>query len=114
MGFIKDIKEIKTTLNEIASDTLEKARKYDELMKYLSKIKLELEKAALSYNQDGTYNVKVNYKMPYVLLSFDGDGNVIQNERFTAINMLNLISIDDMMKISEVINEAKNKNISND
>lgn len=110
MGFLKDIKEIKETLNKVTGEALNKSIKYDELINRIEKVKINVQKVSLSYNQDGTYNVKVDYSIPNILLSFDSDGNIIQNERFTAMNMLNLISIEDMMKISACIENAKKKN----
>ena len=110
MGFLKDIKEIKETLNKVTSEALNKSVMYDELNNYIEKVNINVQKVSLNYNQDGTYNVKIDYSIPHILLSFDGDGNVIQNERFKAMNMLNLISIEDMMKISDYIENAKKKN----
>lgn len=118
MSFLKDIKQIKENVNavtekfdELTAETIRKAKKYDELKDYLSKVKFSVDKITLVLDKkDFVYGVKVEYNIPPITLFVDSDGGQVTNERFKAINMLDLISFDDMAKIKQKINEAINKN----
>ena len=46
MGLRKDVKLIKQQLDELTNSTMLKARKYDELMEHLEKIKLDVKNAS--------------------------------------------------------------------
>lgn len=109
MGFIKDIKEIKEAVNEMREDTFTKAKKYDEVREYLKHIVLDVKNISLFLNEDGSTGVKIDYTIPPIKLFFDGDNKVLKNERFVAINMLDLISKEDMYKITEKLVEAQEK-----
>lgn len=109
MGFIKDIKEIKNTLNDVTKDLFYKAKKYDEIMEYLKHIKINVKRADIVVSEDYQYNVRVKYEIPDIIVKVNNkvDSN---NDLFKSINMLNLISVSDMDKISKKIKEAKEKN----
>lgn len=118
MSFLKDIKEIKqdvkkvtSTVDSLTAETIEKAKKYDEMKEYLSNIKFSVDKINLILDKsDFVYAVKIEYKIPPVTIFVDSDGQQAVNQRFKSINMLDLISFDDMQKITKKIEEAKNKN----
>jgi uncharacterized protein with GYD domain len=115
MGFFKDIKDIKDTVNVINENvnsinekTLQKSIKYDDVINKLKTIKIKVKRVYL-YINDGKYDVKVEYELPTNIIQVNKD-KVHQNEMFTNINTLNLISMEDMIKIAEKVEEAKIKN----
>ena len=99
----KDIEEIK---NFLVGDTQAKAKKLDEILYYLSNIKLDVASVTRVPDDNGKPCIRVIYSVPYIFINFDDNGEIIENETFKSINMLNLISFDDMMKIQNAI---KNK-----
>lgn len=111
MGFVKDIKEIKKTTAEIKAavvgDLAEKANKLDEVLEDLSHIQLKIKSIVDTVDYNGRPAVKIIYEVPQVMLMFDDEGNVLVNETFRAINGLNLIDMNDQMKLIEKINEKK-------
>lgn len=109
MGIFKDIKEIKDTLNDVTKDLFYKAKKYDELVEQLSKIKINVKKVSLIISEDYTHDVKIEYEIPDVIIKTNQSVKS-NNDFFASINKLNLISISDMDKISKKIEEAKQKN----
>ena len=109
MGIFKDIKEIKDTLNDVTKDLFYKAKKYDELVEQLSKIKINVKKVSLIISEDYTHDVKIEYAIPDVIIKTNQSVKS-NNDFFASINKLNLISISDMDKISKKIEEAKQKN----
>lgn len=111
MSIRKDLKAIKEELSNMNSSAIiDKAKKYDELISYLADIKFDVESVKTAYDDNGTCFVIVNYKIPSVKLYVNEDGSTIPNNRFKAINMLNLISFEEMSKIAAYIEEAKIKN----
>ena len=108
MGFLKDIKEIKDKVNLINEKTLHKSQKYDDIIEKLKTIKIKVTKVSL-YMNDGKWDVKVDYDVPTNIIKVD-ENTSYQNEMFTNINILNLISMEDMVKIAKKIEEAKIKN----
>lgn len=100
----KDIAEIKAT---ISGNLSEKAEKLDETQEYLSHISLKVKNVVETIDYNGRPALKIIYECPSVLLMFDDDGNVIPNEQFKAINGLNLIDLDDQMKLVDFINRKK-------
>lgn len=111
MGIRKDLKQIKQELSIInSSSTIEKVKKYEELIKYLEDVKIQVDNVKEIFDENGNCFVMVNYKIPPVKIYIDGDGSTIPNARFKAINMLNLISFEEMQNISSHIESAKRKN----
>ena len=109
MALRKDIKEIKETLNNITSEIFDKAKKYDELINYLSKIKINVKRASLILSNETNYDVRIEYQVPDIIVKVDKD-KTYADDMFKSINLLNLISMEDMRKISQKIEEAKLKN----
>lgn len=110
MGIRKDIKEIKSRIDCLTTETINKAKKYDELIKDLSKIKLKIKKTSFYVDNYGKVGIKVDYQVPQVFLNFDDNNEVIKDELFYVLNTLNLIPIEDQLKISEEIRKAQNQN----
>lgn len=107
MGLRKDVKEIKETLNEITKTALKKAQLYEKQLEWLSKVEIKVKKVSTVLNSDMTTGVKIEYYIPPIQINIDENGNVGTNEMFKAINMLDLISFEDMGKISSEIAKAK-------
>ena len=110
MGLRKDVKTINEKLDQITSKTMWKAKEYDRIMGSLSQIQFDLSKCSLFLQDDGSYGFLVSYNIPVIKVFFDGDNEPIRNDRFVAINELNLISIGNQKIIAEKIQEAKEKN----
>ena len=110
MSVRKDVKTIIEKLDNVTSKTFKKAQEYEKMVQLLSNVKFEVSKCTLFSQDDGSYGVLVTYNIPMVKVFFDGDGEPMRNERFVAINELNLISIQDQNKIAGKIKEAEVKN----
>lgn len=104
MGFLKDIKEIKTNVQRISKTVddkiIYKARKYDELKEYLKNIQFNI-KIKEEINNLGEKQLVLEYTLPKVTLSFDENYDLIENRVFTSINMLDLIAVEDMIEITK-------------
>ena len=114
MSLKKEIKEqlnsIETKIDKMSPQILEKARKYDELTELLKHINFDVKSASLFTDSMGNIGVKINYHIPEVKIYCDSEGHIEKNNRFYAINALDLISLSDMKKIQVKIDEAKIKN----
>lgn len=108
MGVLKDVKEIKTDIKELKGNLGVRAKRADELENYISKIELKVKSVSEVPGADGKTDIRVVYEIPQIIIKFDDSGEIIENEVFRAINMLNLISFDDMLKISNVIKNKLN------
>jgi hypothetical protein len=113
MGLRKDIKEIKDSIKQINSNLdktiIEKAKKFDELSENLKKVELKIKSAKMHISDSGEEQLKIEYEINPIYLQFDQDNNIVCNPEFYAINMLNLISPQDMQKMSLAIERAKIK-----
>lgn len=98
----KKIEEL-TTLLKAKSDKL------DEIEQYLTNVHLKVSKIVESPIDE---SLKVFYEINPISLRFDSNGSLKVDEEFKAINMLNLISLDDMQRLSYSIN-AMGKKIKN-
>ena len=99
---IADLKEIIKT-QELIKLRAENAR-LKEMEKDISKVKFRLRD--VSYlEEEGILLVK--YDIPFVKVPIDENGKVQKNDFFYSVNKLRLISLEDMKKISNVINEIK-------
>lgn len=102
-----EIKEIKAMLADMNDGTTYKAKQYDQQKERLQNIKLEVEKASVFFDAtNGVYGVKVEYAVPPALIYITDNGEVVASDTFKSINLLNLISFDDMKKIQAKIDEA--------
>jgi len=102
-----EIKEIKAILADMNDKSVYKAKLYDEQKDRLKNIKLKVEKAAVFFDpSNGVYGVKVEYSAPTALIYITDDGEVVANDAFKSINLLDLISFDDMKKIQAEIDKA--------
>lgn len=112
MSIIKDIKELKkqiAILNEkmLNKEIIFKAQKYDEMVSNLNKIKFGL-KIKKQFNQEtGDVFLKIDYELPSIELHFDENGNVIKNDLFYSINVLNLLDDNNLNILQQEIEKLK-------
>lgn len=101
---LRNQKEIKELLNP---NTLEKSRKYEETAKSLSHIRLSVKSIKTYVDENARKIVAVTYEPITEHIIVYDDGEVFASDRFKAINDLNLISGEDMNKISIAIDKSK-------
>lgn len=111
MGLFKDLKELKKDVAEIKAalvgDLEKKGKEYDEIKEDLSYVSLKVKSIVETVDETGKPALKIIYEAPQILLTFDDNGNVLENSIFKAINGLDLISMSDKMKLIESINRKK-------
>lgn len=111
MSFLKDLKELKKEVAEIKAALVgnleKKGKEYDEMKEDLSHVLLKVRAIVNTVDDFGKPALKVVYEAPQVLLTFDDNGNVLENNTFKAINGLDLISLDDKLMLLKEINEKK-------
>lgn len=99
---IQDLREI------VKTQELIKLRAENALLKekeqLISKIKFQLKDVAY-LEEDGI--VLVKYVIPNVKVPVNDKGEVLKNDFFYAVNKLQLISFEDMKKISAVVDNIK-------
>lgn len=100
-------KEIKAMLDP---SVLEKAKKYDELSARMKSVKLKVKNISRSIDEQGVDQVVVNYAPLSESIKIYDNGQVVSSDCFKAINFMNLVSLEDMTKISKVIESAKKLN----
>ena len=79
--------------------------KLKEKEKLISKIRFKLKDVAY-LQEEGI--VLVKYEIPFAKVPVNENGEILKNDFFYAINKLQLISLDDMKKVSAVIDSIKN------
>lgn len=110
MRLKKIVENIEKKVNYLSKDSFYKARKYDEQKELLKKINLKVKKVNLFLNNDGQVGLDIDYEIAPLKIYFDDDGQMLKNERFYAINALDLVSKEDMQKVQEFLNEAIKRN----
>jgi hypothetical protein len=110
MRLKKIVENIEEKVNFLTKDSFHKAKKYEEQNDLLSKITLNVKNAKIFLNNDAQYGLNIEYEIPPIKIYFDDDGQMLKNERFYAINALDLISKEDMQKIQEILNEVIRRN----
>ena len=102
--------EIKNLEQIIKTQELVRLRAENERLKekekLIDKVKFRLKDVAYLVEEDV---MLVKYEVPYVKVAFDADANPKKNDLFYAINKLQLITLDDMKKIQNVINDVKKR-----
>lgn len=108
----KDVKDIKEMVSEMTLKTINKAHKYDELKEDLKKVRFKVSRCVPQFDPNSAqFFITIRYEIDPVVLKFDPEtGDILGNERFKAINMLDLISFEDMNLIRDEIDVAKRKN----
>lgn len=76
----------------------------------LAHVKFKIKEVRAVDNQNtGGKSVIVTYELPRIVLELDENGNPNKNEFFYSVNMLNLVSFEDMMKVQKVLEKEKIK-----
>lgn len=109
MSLRKEIKVIKEELQDLkqqlSSNVIAKAKLYDELTKNLSNVHIKLKSAKSFISPSGEEQLKIEYEVDPVFLSFDDKNEPLYNPRFYSMNITNLVSQEDMFKISKAIDK---------
>lgn len=107
---MEQLTEIQGKMDTLTAENQQKIKKYEEITEYLGDIKINVSKIDFVVDKNGNVGIEVSYTIPKQKVEFDDENHLIQNKTFKAINMLNLISFDDMQKISNKLDDAKMKN----
>lgn len=109
--FFKDFKEMKQDIAEIKASLVgnltKDSKELEETKKNLSFVSLRVKSMAEVVDTNGRPALKITYEAPQVILSFDDNGNVMENSVFKAINGLDLINMDDKIALVEKIEKMK-------
>ena len=98
----KNIDLIKETLSP---EIIRKAQKYDELQQCCKNIELSLDNVKYSLDDHGNRMVIINFSLRAIHLYFDEKGEVIKNDTFYSINMLDLVNKQDVKKIYKILSK---------
>lgn len=114
MGLKKQILEklqaLEEKVNTLSGENQIKIKKYEEQKEYLKDFNMKVSKTDYVVDKNGNIGIEVHYSVPKQIIQFDDENNMIPNKTFKAINMLNLISMEDMQQISYLLDEAKKRN----
>ena len=101
---VEDLRQI------IKTQELIKLRNENALLKekeqLINKIKFKLKDVGYIEEENA---ILVKYKIPDVKILVNEEGELLKNDFFYAVNKLQLISFEDMKKISALIDNIKNK-----
>lgn len=100
---VADLKQIIETQELIK--LREENKHLREKEELISKVKFKLRD--VTYLQ-GDEIILVKYEVPPIKIPVDDNGNVTKNDMFYSINKLMLLPLDDMKKISNLIQNVKN------
>ena len=104
------IDDLTKDVSTLTKDNQTKIKKYNEMVEFLKDVKISVSKVNFNVNDRGSIGVDIHYHIPKQSIYFNDENEIIMNKTFRAINMLNLISLDDMQKISILLEDAKRKN----
>lgn len=100
----KILKEIESINAFLTSDSKKKIEELENIKKMLSFIQLSVKGTNVGYDNAGNKVLTIKYEMPNIHLTIE-DGELSENETFKAINMLNLISMTDLIKLQDFISK---------
>lgn len=110
MRLKKEIALIKEKLDKITNDTLNKAKEYDFVMEKLKNINIQIKYITKFIDDYGKIGLKITYHIPTVSVILDDNNDIVKEETFYTINILNLLSIEDEKKLILAIDEIKHLN----
>ena len=84
----------------------EQVKKYEDVKELLKPIKLKVKKVLYSETSE---TVIIEYETPTVVLEFDNGEQITKNDFLKSVNLLNIIGLEDQMKIQNEINKAKER-----
>ena len=99
-GIKKDLEDLKSLQDP---SVLEKARKYDEVKKHLSLLNFPISKVYRKIDDLGSEEIVVEYASQKRKIRILDSGDAEFDPFIEAMNFLNLISLEDMMKIRDAI-----------
>lgn len=104
------LNEIKTLKEEIEGKEFDRLKRDSEELKEKNKligdIRFKVRSVAEIEDQDTSEkSVKIVYQPKTVILRFDEKGNPVKDDFFYAMNVLGLISVEDMVRIQNVIDK---------
>ena len=85
------------------------AKQYEVLQDALKHIHIKIKDIKEVLCEDGFSRIEVKYEVPTLYLNLDGNGKVLRNEMFRAINQLDLLSSADTKRIAKVLEETERK-----
>lgn len=91
----------------ISAKNKAKADKYDELIERLKKVRIKVKDISSFVDDMGRKCIKVSYEVPTGYLVQEDNGEFTSNETLRYINLLDLISLEDMRKIQDEIEKNK-------
>ena len=86
----------------LSTETLSKAERFSKLRFLTSEFKLSVDSVKPRLLEDGSIELVVSYKVPELIIK-ERDGEAIYDPRIVSINLLDLITIEDMDKISNAV-----------
>lgn len=104
--------QLKELTDLIKSEQFEKFRKdseeLHEIQDLISHVRFKLKDIRLIVNEETTERtIQVTYELPRINLTISEDGQVSKDDFFYATNYLELISLEDMQKIQNFIENLK-------
>lgn len=100
-----DIKEIKDSVDKLLdSGVFNKANRCDFLEQNLKNIKLKVSKIKPTLIESNI-GLTISYEIAPITIFIDDENVICPNETFKSINLLNLISFEDMQKIQKKIED---------
>lgn len=107
----KDLDNINARLDAISGSVMDKASKYSRQQELLKQFNIRVDKAYACFDERSLrFAVKIELKVPTITLYIDDDGESEFNPRFSAINELRLIPIEDLDIVAAAIEKAKKEN----
>ena len=97
------------TIKQMQDPTLAaKAKKYDEIKKYLEDVHFSVTKVYTKIDDEGAPIICVEYGKELHHIRVDAEGNDVCDPFIVAMNNLNLIPVEDMLRIRDEIEKNKN------
>lgn len=103
--------KIEKVLDYLENDLLLKAQKYEKLVKEVEKLKIfnvDFKKTKHLLNDNGNFELKIELLQPKLIVNFEDDGSYFVNDFFRTFMSLNLINIEDQVKIQDMISNCSN------
>lgn len=102
----RDIDDIKTLL---VGNIKEKADTADRYQEYLNSIKLRVKSIVDVPGGKNVPDLRITLEIDPIIIEFNDEGEAFVNSTFRAINGLNLLDMQDTMKLVRAINNKKIK-----
>ena len=105
----KDVKELSSFVKTKEYEQLKKdSQELHEIKALLSNIHFKIKDAQFDKDEK---KVLITYELPKIVLDVDENGEVNKNDFFYSVNVLELISLEDMQKILKFLEGVKQQNV---